>query len=71
MILPAVTSQMRPTLGFGEALINDWQAAGLLKPSVLKSIVFTGKAALLSKTVEKFTERDQRSLRGVLQTILG
>ena len=71
VILLAVTSQVRTTLGFGEALIADWQAAGLLKPSVLKPVVFTVEAALLRKTLGKLTERDQHTLRDVLQTILG
>jgi len=71
VILLAVTSQVRPALGFGEALIEDWQSAGLLKPSVLKPVVFTAEATLLRKSLGRLTDRDQQTLRGVLQTILG
>ena len=37
LIIMAITSQVRHPLGFGEALVADWQVAGLIKPSVLKS----------------------------------
>jgi len=36
VILMAVTSQVRQRPGFGESMIRDWQAAGLLKASVIK-----------------------------------
>ena len=35
LIIMAITSQVRQPLGFGEALVPGWQAAGLIKPSVL------------------------------------
>ena len=34
VILMAINSQVREPLGTGEALLQDWQAAGLAKPSV-------------------------------------
>ncbi|NKC12563.1 MAG: type II toxin-antitoxin system PemK/MazF family toxin [Gammaproteobacteria bacterium] len=43
IILMAVTSQIRASAGFGEAVIQDWQAAGLLKLSAIKPIVFTAE----------------------------
>ncbi len=36
IILMAVTSQIRAKVGFGEVAIQDWQSAGLLKPSAIK-----------------------------------
>ncbi len=36
VILMAVTSQVRQPLGFGEVAIEQWQTAGLIKPSVVK-----------------------------------
>lgn len=41
VILMAITSQMRPPPGFGEITIHDWQAAKLLKPSIIKPIFAT------------------------------
>ena len=71
MILLAITSQIRPTLGFGEALVADWRGAGLLKPSVFKPILFTAEQSLLRKTLGTLTPADQQTLREVLQRILG
>ncbi|MGA0588386.1 type II toxin-antitoxin system PemK/MazF family toxin [Dyella sp. KRB-257] len=71
VILLAITSQVRPALGFGEALIADWQAAGLLKPSVLKPIVFTAEQALLRKTLGRLQAGDRQTLHQLLHTLLG
>ena len=70
-LLLAITSQIRPTLGFGEALVTDWRGAGLLKPSVFKPILFTAEQALLRKTLGTLATADQQTLREVLQRING
>ena len=41
LIIMAITSQMRTPPGFGEVLVADWQAAWLIKPSVLKPVFTT------------------------------
>jgi mRNA interferase MazF len=71
VILLAITSQVRPQLGFGEALITDWRGAGLLKPSVFKPILFTAEQSLLRKTLGSLTAADQQTLRDLLQRIMG
>lgn len=71
LILLAITSQLRPVLGFGEALVQDWQGAGLLKPSALKPIVFTAEQTIVRKTLGKLSDRDQQALRTILGTIIG
>jgi mRNA interferase MazF len=71
VILLAITSQIRPQLGFSEALIADWRGAGLLKPSVFKPILFTAEQSLLRKTLGTLATADQQTLREVLQRILG
>jgi mRNA interferase MazF len=63
VILLAITSQIRPTSGFGEAPIADWRAAGLLKPSVFKPILFTAERSLLRKTLGTLSSADQQALR--------
>jgi mRNA interferase MazF len=45
----AVTSQIQPKTTFGETVITDWQIAGLLKPSVIKPIVFTAEKSIIKK----------------------
>lgn len=71
VILMAITSQVRPLLAFGEALIHNWQGAGLLKTSVLKPIVFTTEKALVRKTLGRLIADDQVSLRKVLGAVIG
>jgi mRNA interferase MazF len=38
VVVMAVTSQLRPTSTLGDVRIGDWQAAGLIKPSAIKSV---------------------------------
>jgi mRNA interferase MazF len=67
----AVTSQ-RPTSGsVGEVEVQNWQGAGLLKPSVLKPVLTTIDPALILKKLGQLTPHDQALLRQVLAQILG
>src|SRR4030065_2717984 len=36
IVIMAITGQIRDHIGVGEFLIEDWQGAGLLKPSAVK-----------------------------------
>ncbi len=47
LIVMAVTSHVRAITGVGEALVQDWQAAGLLKPSMIKPIITTIERTLV------------------------
>jgi len=67
VILAAITSQVRTPLGFGEAMIQDWQDAGLLKPSVLKPVVVTVEKAMLAKTLGQLSQSDQQALREMIR----
>lgn len=71
LILLAITSQVKQKSGFGEALIQHWQAAGLLKPSVIKPVLFTAEKTLIRKTLGRLQPDDQVALREVLAVILG
>jgi len=44
LIVMAVTSQLRPNPVLGDTWISHWQAAGLLKPSVVKPAACTAPA---------------------------
>ena len=46
IVIMAVTSQMHSANRFGDTIITDWQAAGLLKPSVFKSIFYDHRKGL-------------------------
>ena len=71
MILLAITSQVRASLSFGEALVADWQAAGLIKPSVFKPLVTTIEQSLVIKRLGKLSTNDAASLRALIEKIVG
>jgi mRNA interferase MazF len=66
----AVTSQVRAVGGVGEAAIDKWKDAGLLRPSVLKPVLATIDRSLMLRTLGRFDE-DRAALRKVLGEILG
>jgi mRNA interferase MazF len=67
----AVTSRHPSTLSVGEVPIQDWQGAGLLKPSILKPVLTTIDPALVIKKLGQLTSTDQAALRQALSSILG
>lgn len=71
IILMAITSQIRTKTGFGEAIIEDWQAAGLLKPSLIKPIVFTAEKSIIKKALGRLEETDNQSLKAIISTVIG
>jgi len=71
LILMAVTSQVRASPAVGEAAIVGWQMAGLLKPSVLKPILFTLERGLILRKLGRLQQQDFESLRHSLKSILG
>ncbi len=38
IVIMTITSQWRTPLGFGETMIGDWQAAGLIKASLRREV---------------------------------
>ncbi|HWR97288.1 MAG TPA: type II toxin-antitoxin system PemK/MazF family toxin [Candidatus Methanoperedens sp.] len=71
LVLLAITSQIRPTLGFGEALVTQWKQAGLIKPGVFKPVLTTIERGLVIRKLGRLMATDQTKLREVLDTILG
>ena len=71
IVIMAVTSQMYSADRFGDTIITEWQAAGLLKPSVFKSIFTTIEKGLILKRLGRIGNQDRSALREMLQTILG
>lgn len=63
--------QTHPPLSFGEALVADWQAAGVIKPSVFKPVFTTIGQSLIVRTMGMLNNADQHALRGILPRILG
>lgn len=71
LIVMAITTQLRPTPMFGETWLHHWQAASLLKPSVVKPVIATLEQRLVIRTLGRLSSSDQQDLREVLSRILG
>lgn len=64
-------SQVRGSSTYGEVIVQDWQAAKLLKPSAIKPVLATLEQALVIKTLGKLSQRDQQTLRETIGKIIG
>jgi mRNA interferase MazF len=71
LVLMGVTSQIRKPLNFGEIEITQWQKAGLLKPSVIKSVITTVENNLIFRRLGKLEDTDTVALQNILKIILG
>ncbi|WP_061250019.1 type II toxin-antitoxin system PemK/MazF family toxin [Leptospira alstonii] len=70
VILMAITSQIREPLAMGEALIQDWQKAGLAKPSVFKPLIATIEQIQIVKVLGQLSPTDRNNLQKIIHTIL-
>lgn len=71
VILLAITSRIRLPLALGETVLQEWQAAGLAKPSMLKPLIATIEQACIVKTLGRLSTADRQNLSRTIQTILG
>lgn len=71
LIIMAVTSQVKPSASLGEVVVQDWRAAGLLKPSAIKPVITTVEKSLVITTLGRLKEKDVTELREGLEAILG
>lgn len=69
IILP-ITSQIRQTPVFGEFAITEWQAAGLLKPSMGKPLLASVEQSLVTRHLGKLRQSDEAALRKCLSLLL-
>ena len=53
IVIMAITSQVRAPLGYGEAMVDDWQGAGLIKASVLKPVFSTIEQGLVVSALDR------------------
>lgn len=70
LIVMAVTSQLRPIPGVGETWISHWQAAGLLKPSVVKPVFATLEQRLVLRRLGALDDGDRGALRNAISEII-
>lgn len=71
IVIMAITSQVRTPLGFGEAMVGDWQGAGLVKTSVFKPVFTTIEQGLVVRTMGKLATADTKTLRHVISEVIG
>ena len=71
IVVMAITSQLRPTSGPGEVWVGDWQAAGLLKPSMIKAVFATLEQILVIRQLGRLGAADQAALRQAIVETLG
>lgn len=62
----AITSQVRQPPGFGEAMVSDWQAAGLIKPFLLKPVFTPIEQGLVLRSTFALSEAALHALREVI-----
>ncbi len=70
LIIMAITSQIRQPLDYGEALITEWQHAGLIKTSVFKPVFTTIEQSLVIRTMGKLAKADMQTLHSLIGEIL-
>jgi mRNA interferase MazF len=70
VIVAAITSNVRRRL-FGEHLLGDWKAAGLLFPSLVTAIVRTVKRTMIDRKLGSLTKADLQAVDGELRRALG
>ena len=71
IVIMAITSQVRMPLGYGEAMVADWQGAGLVKASVLKPVLTTIAHELVIRTMGSLTAVDAKMMREVIADVIG
>ncbi len=70
-ILMAITSQVKNERSTGEYILQDWQQAGLLKPSMIKPLIATLEQNKIVKNMGQLSNTDREMLNAIIQTILG
>ena len=70
LIIMAITTQSRVTSSL-QAVVSGWQAAGLLRPSVIKPVFTTIDQELVVKRIGALQNADVNALRDALRDALG
>ena len=71
VIIAAITSQVRQPPLFGDHVIENWQACGLLKPSVITCILWTVKASMITRRLGAMRQGDMLGFQRALSRALG
>ncbi|MEM8779090.1 MAG: type II toxin-antitoxin system PemK/MazF family toxin [Cyanobacteria bacterium P01_G01_bin.49] len=69
LIIMAITSQISSSSQWGEVLITNFSACGLIKPSAIKPVITTLQKNLVIRKLGTLQNSDQDNLRNLLQTL--
>ncbi|HEX4168467.1 MAG TPA: type II toxin-antitoxin system PemK/MazF family toxin [Bryobacteraceae bacterium] len=69
VVIMAITSQIRSPFSWGQVLIGQWQAANLLKPSVIKPVFATLEQNLILRSLGTLQASDQAALRQAIAMV--
>ncbi|MGH7075114.1 MAG: type II toxin-antitoxin system PemK/MazF family toxin [Stellaceae bacterium] len=70
VVIMAITSQIHPVAAFGETPVTMWEAAGLLRPSVVKPVFATVERTLVIRQLGALQPADQTGVRRAIAAIL-
>jgi mRNA interferase MazF len=70
VVVMAITSQLRASATSDEVWVQNWKAAGLLKPSVIKPVFATIEQSLAIRQLGALDVTDNQSLRQAIARIL-
>jgi len=70
VVVAAITSKTRRRL-FGEHMIQDWERAGLLFPSMVTGIIRTIKRTMIDRKLGSLAKSDFESVERELRRCLG
>src|SRR5580704_15828486 len=71
VVVMAITGQLRASPGRGDVRVEQWQAAGLIKPSAIKPIFATLEQALVLRQLGTLGVGDRAALRESVGEMLG
>jgi len=71
LVMMAITSQSRSAPTPGEVWLSQWQAANLLKPSVVKPVFATLEQALVIRQLGTLGAADKAALKQAIARIIG
>lgn len=71
LIVMPITSQIRSSTAFGEVIVQDWKAAGLIKPGVVKPVITTVERSLVLRKLGRLNDHTQAALRKAIAIIVG
>ena len=70
LIMMPITSQIKLPLSLGELQIIDFSSAGLIKPSLIKPVIFTIEKSLVIRKLGQLQNIDCQNVKNMIPMIL-